>query len=69
MLFVENKKMKLTNKQIEKLIEQQPEILEKIILDLHKAKIINEHFKSFEIKKIIALQLEEKILPTLQIKS
>jgi hypothetical protein len=59
---------KLTESQIELILTAYPEILEKVLQDFLKVQIINKHFEKSELQKIIDLQIQEKILPTLQIK-
>ncbi len=59
---------KLTDLEIQNIIQQYPEIAIKVIRDYEVCKIINKRFKHNELKKIIELQIQEKILPTLQIR-
>lgn len=59
---------KLTDLEIQNIIQQYPEIAKKIIRDYEVLKIINKRFSKSEQKKIQNLQIENKISLTLRTK-
>jgi len=63
---METKKTYLTPEQIKSIIEKHPEIALQVITDYEAFKLINKKFVPNELKQIIALQIQGKILETLR---